>query len=166
MSKENEQSNPFLLAWNSRVNQYGQFFQVHGASARDDVKKLQSSPLTNWKDVTQRQGRHHLIDSIDLRRQLGEITPEEVSEVNRVLGGNPVTGYQFTRSSSEPALLKAWNKLELLAFLGAGGAFGAYGRVVRGYNNLWLAAAIIPVMTWSVTMGARQPTTLIDNAYR
>jgi hypothetical protein len=89
-----------------------------------------------------------------------------MSEVNRVLGGNPVTGYLLTRSSKEPALIQGYQKLEFLAFLGAGGALGAYGRFVRGYNNLWLLAAVLPVISWSLTMKARQPTTLIDNAYR
>jgi len=106
------------------------------------------------------------MDSLELRRQLGEITTEEVSEVNRVLGGNPLTGYLLTRSSKEPALLCAWHKFEFLAFLGAGGALGMYGRVARGYNNLWLGAAILPVMAWAITQKARQPTTLVDNAYR
>ena len=85
-----------------------------------------------------------------LRRQLGEITPDEVKEVNRVLGGNPLTGYSFTRSSSEPALLEAWHKFEFMFFGGAGAAMAGYGRFVRGYNNLWLLAAALPVMTWSM----------------
>ena len=116
--------------------------------------------------MTHRQDQYARIDSLELRRQLGEITHEEVSEVNRIFGGNPVTGHLFTRGKSEPALLVAWHKLEALTFLGAGGALGAYGRFLKGYNNLWLIAAGLPFLTWSVTMGARQPNTLIDNAYR
>ena len=101
-----------------------------------------------------------------LRRQLGEITHEEVSEVNRVLGGNPLTGYLFTRSSSEPALLEAWHKFEFMFFVGAGAALAGYGRFARGYNNLWLLAAALPVATWSMVQRGRQPVTLVDNAYR
>ena len=86
--------------------------------------------------------------------------------MNRLLGGNPLTGYSFSRSSSEPALLVAWHKFGFLAFSGAGLAFAGYGRFVRGYNNLWLLAAGLPVMTWSMVMKSRQPVTLIDNAYR
>ena len=82
------------------------------------------------------------------------------------MGGNPVTGYMFSRGRKEPALLQAWNKLEFLAFAGAGGALGSYGRFVKGYNNLWLAAAVVPLLTLSLVQRARQPTTMIDNAYR
>ena len=101
-----------------------------------------------------------------LRQQLGEITKEEVSEVNRVLGGNPITGYQLTRGSKEPGLLMGWSKLEFLVYAGAGGAFGVYGRLAKGYNNLWLLAAALPVCTWMLVARSRQPTTLIDNSYR
>lgn len=132
------------------MRQYSQFFEIHGQAAREDLNKLNSSPLTNWKDVTTRQGRYQLVDSLELRQQLGEITPAEVSEVNRVFGGNPITGYMLMRSSSEPALLSACHKLEALAFLGAGGALGVYGRFVRGYNNLWLLAAVLPFCTFSM----------------
>ena len=52
MSKVNQESSPFLHAWDSRVRQFSQFFQIHGVAARDDVQKLQASPLTAWKDVT------------------------------------------------------------------------------------------------------------------
>ena len=150
MSKVDAETSPFLRTWDERVRQFSQFFQIHGASARDDLNKLSRSPLTNWKDVTNRRDRYTAIDSIELRRQLGEITAAECSEVNRVLGGNPVTGYQFTLSSKEPALIVAWHKLEGLAFLGAGGAMCGYARFVRGYNNLWLLAAGLPFMTWSL----------------
>ena len=77
-----------------------------------------------------------------------------------------MTGYLLTRSRSEPALLQAWHKFEGLAFLSAGAAFGAYGRFVKGFNNLWLLAPVVPFMTWQLTQRSRQPATLIDNAYR
>lgn len=127
---------------------------------------MSMSPLTNWRDVIQRQGRYNDIDSMKLRAQLGEITGEEASEINRVFGGNPLTGYQFVRGKKEPAMLIAIHKLECLLFVGASGALGAYGRFVKGYNNLWLVAPILPIASFYFAMRARQPTTLIDNAYR
>ena len=142
--------------------EYRQFFQVHGKSAREDIIKLNSAPLTNWREVTHRQDRYHTIDSIELRRQLGEITSQEVSEVNRVLGGS----YIFTRSRSEPAKLSAWNTVEALGFAGAGGALGLFGRFARGHNNLWLFASALPFCSYLLVQSSRQPTTLVDNAYR
>jgi len=166
MSKVDAGRSPFLHSWDERVRQFSQFFQIHGTCARDDLSKLSSSPLTNWKDVTTRRDRYTAVDSLELRRQLGEITKAEVSEVNRIFGGNPVTGYKLTRSSKEPALLVGWHKFEGLAFLGAGSAMAGYGRFVRGYNNLWLLAAGLPFCTWALCMRSRQPSTLIDNSYR
>ena len=55
---------------------------------------------------------------------------------------------------------------EALLFTGAGATVGLYGRFVRGYNNLWLLAAFAPLVSWGMVSKARQPTTLIDNAYR
>ena len=49
---------------------------------------------------------------------------------------------------------------------GIGAAFGFYGRFAKGYNNLWLLAPILPLLTWGLVQEARQPTTLIDNTYR
>lgn len=116
--------------------------------------------------MTNRHDRYTAIDSIELRRQLGEISSVELAEVSRVFGGNPVTGYMFTSSMKEPALLIGWQKFEAMAFLGAGVGMGAYARFVRGNNNLWLIAAGMPFCTWALCQRYRQPTTLIDNSYR
>ena len=53
-----------------------------------------------------------------------------------------------------------------MLFGGIGAAFGAYGRFAKGYNNLWLLAPIVPLLTLGLVQQARQPTTLIDNTYR
>ena len=159
-------NSPFLEAWDSRVRSYSQFFDAHSKAARQDIASIKSSPFTSWRDVSQTQDRYWKLDSLNLRQQLGEITSQEVSEVNRVLGGNPITGYFMTLSTKEPSLLKAWNLGEGLLWAGVGGAFGAYGRFVRGYNNLWLIAAGLPVLGWTLIQSHRQPTTHINNAYR
>ena len=166
MQQPTKESVSFLQTWDSSVRSYTPFFDAHSKAAREDIISLKNSPFTNWRDVTQTQDRYWKLNSLRLRQQLGEITPEEVSEVNRVLGGNPITGYFLTLNKKEPSLLKAWNLGEFLLFAGVGGAFGGYGRFVRGYNNLWLLAAGLPVLIWSVFQNARQPTTHIDNAYR
>ena len=57
-SRVPQDSAPFLHAWDTRARQYSQFFQVYNRAARDDLSKLSASPLTAWKDVTQRQDRY------------------------------------------------------------------------------------------------------------
>lgn len=89
-----------------------------------------------------------MLDSLKLRQQLGEITSEEVSEVNRVLGGNAITGYYLTRSKKEPGLLKAWSRHEFTFYAGVGNGLGLAGWHIKGYNNLWLLAAFAPVSCW------------------
>ena len=165
-SKVSEKDAPFLHSWDSRVRKYNQFFTIHSMSARDNLQRLQASPLTNWRELTKRHTRYHEVDSLALRQQLGEITPAEVGEVNRVLGGNIITGYAFTRSSKEPALLQAWHKAEFLSWLGLSSALAGYGRFVKGYNNLWLLAPVLSMTAGGLVQMSRQPHTLIDNAYR
>ena len=86
--------------------------------------------------------------------------------MNRVLGGNPVNGQLFVRANSEPAKIYAWNKLPLALSTMLGLGLGAYGRFVKGYNNLWLIAGIIPMGMYLLVASQRQPATTIENAYR
>ena len=105
MTESNQDSASFLQTWDSSVRSYTPFFEAHMKAAREDITLLKKSPFTSWRDVTQTQDRYWKLHSLSLRQQLGEITPQEVSEVNRVLGGNPITGYFLTLSNKEPSLL-------------------------------------------------------------
>ena len=72
--------------------------------AARDIFKLNDSPLTNWKDVTKREDYYAKVDSLELRRQLGEISYSEMAELRRVFGGNPLTGY-WLRANSESQIV-------------------------------------------------------------
>ena len=63
-SKVSAEQAPFLSAWDGKVRRYAQFFQVHTRSAREDLSALAMSPLTNWRDVIQRQDKYTAIDSL------------------------------------------------------------------------------------------------------
>ena len=91
---------------------------------------------------------------------------EEVSEVNRTLGGNPLTGQLYVRGNSEPAKIYVWNKAPLGIFAAGGLSLGAYGRFVKGYNNLWLVAGLLPVGMYMLVASGRQSSTQLENAYR
>ena len=54
------------------------------------------------------------------------MSAKEVSEVNRVLGGNLVNGQWFVRANSEPAKIYAWNKLPLALSTILGLGLGAF----------------------------------------
>ena len=165
-SPVDKSSQPFLHAWDTKARTYHQFFEIHKLAARDNVAKLAASPFTNWKDLVQKEDRYGKLDSLALRQQLGEVSDQEVSELNRVFGGNPLTGTILTRALSEPALIVGYNMLELLVIGGASLGLGAYGRFVKGYNNLWLVAPLLPLALWSASTKSRQNSVLLDNCYR
>ena len=118
-----------------------------------------------WKDQTRLQSWYNRTESIALRAQLGEISSEETSEVNRVLGGSGLDSVTFTLSNSEPALLKAFNTLPLALLTCAGFGCAGYAKFVKKYNNLWLLGAILPSALYLITSAGRNGDR-IDNAYR
>jgi hypothetical protein len=83
---------------------------------------------------------------------LGDISHEEVNELNRVLGGST----HFTKGWNEPAKLIGWDKPVLLILAGAGGALGVYGKFLKGGNWLWLGAAAIPLFAGLLINKSRQ----------
>jgi hypothetical protein len=62
------------------------------------------------------KSRYQEIDTLQYRQQLGEIASSEVADVNSTLGGR----YRFSRNSSEPAKLVAYDKALLAGYLAAG----------------------------------------------
>lgn len=77
-----------------------------------------------------------------------------------------VSNYLVVLSRAEPAKILAFDTKPLLAMLAAGGAYGLWGRFVKRYNVLWLAAAIAPFLTATCVAWSRQPTDQIQNYYR
>lgn len=157
------QAQPYLFNWDSAARQYHSFFEVNKKAAHDGLLNLRSNPLTSWRNAIQLRDRYMAADTLTLRQQLGEISHDEVSELNRVLGG---ARYYFTRCRDEPAKLYAYNTLPLLALLGAGGAFGLYGKFVRGYNLLWLPASVLPFAVGLVMNYSQQPVDELQNCFR
>ena len=102
------------------------------------------------------------VDSISLRQQLGEISHQEVKELNRL----SQDGVTFSRSRKEPALLIGWNMRSFYLYTLLGFSVALYGRFAKGYNNLWLIAGVLPGSTSMITTYYRQPSQSIDNAYR
>ena len=82
--------------------------------------------------------------------------------MNRVFGGSTA----FTRANGEPAKIYAWKVIPLVVFTGLGLSLGGYGTFVKGYNNLWLVAGILPGLSYMALAASRQPAVQIENAYR
>lgn len=120
--------------------------------------------LTRNKDPIQYEHRFREIDSLATRQLLGDISHDEVAELNSVHGS--ANGSWYVKSMKEPAGIIAWNvyPLALLWVVGAGTA--GYARFIRGYNNLWFVAGFVPMWGYIFYNWARQPTQEIDNCYR
>lgn len=154
---------PYLFSWDNSARQYHAFFESSKHTARQNLKLLGLNPWTAWRDVIQLRGRYERVDELALRQKLGEISDGEVAEVNRVMGGSSTL---FTRARSEPAKMYAWKTLPVALSAGLGLSLGAYGTIVKGYNNLWLVAGLLPVIAYMGVAAQKQPAVKIENAYR
>ena len=153
---------PYLFAWDNSARQYHSFFEASKHTARQNLKLLGLNPWTSWRDAIQTRGRYERVDELCLRQKLGEISKQEVKDVNKVFGGQTA----FVRANGEPAKILAFEALPIIAFAGLGLTLGAYGTFVKGYNNLWLLAGIMPALVYLGVATARQPPVKIENAYR
>jgi hypothetical protein len=83
---------------------------------------------------------------------LGDISHEEVAELNRVLGGSTY----FTKGWNEPAKLIGWDTPAMALLGGVGGAFGLFGKFVKGGNWLWMTASSLPLIVGLLVNRSRQ----------
>jgi hypothetical protein len=132
-------------------------------AAADNLWQVKNSALTSWRNPIQMRDRYTAIDSITMRQQLGEISKDEVAEVNRVLGSPFVS---FSKDRRQPAKLWAWDNLTTGALLLSGLGFTTYGLLGLKSNKLWIIAAPIPAFIYYKINGVRQDQDLIQNAYR
>lgn len=154
----------YLFQWDTAARRYFNHFEIHKQAAREGLRRLFQNVLTRNRDPIQYEHRFREVDTLANRQLLGDISSEEVSELNKVLG--LPSGRFYFKSNKEPAGIIAWNIYPLLALYGVSVAIAGYARVVRGYNNLWLAAGFAPFWTYAVYNYFRQPTIEIDNCYR
>ena len=95
----------FLSQWNASVERYGSYFRMLAQTNRDDIFAMLQNVFTSWKGFTQLSAWYNKTESIALRQQLGEISSDEVRELNSVVGD----GVTFFRSRSEPAKIQAYS---------------------------------------------------------
>lgn len=94
---------------------------------------------------------------------MGEISADEVAELNSVLGRK--NGTWYVRGNKEPASLWGWKIYPILALWGITTGIALYARFIRGYNNLWLIGGYVPLWAYLFYGVARQPTQEIQNCY-
>ena len=92
---------------------------------------------------------------------LGDISKQEVKEVNSVLGSR----YYFTKCKSQPASMYAWDTY-LAATWGLGAACAFFGFFVKKYSILWLALPFAPCWVHIAYNYRHQPLQDLENGYR
>ena len=154
----------YLFQWDTAARRYFNHFEIHKQSARENLRRLFQNFLTKNRDPIQFEHRFREVDSIALRQLLGDISHEEVHELNSVLGSRNATHY--SKSWKDPAAITAWKFYPFAAVYGISVSIALYGKFIRGYNNLWLVGGFAPFWAYALYAYARQPTVEIDNCYR
>ena len=111
--------------------------------------------MTSWKDPIQHYHRFMDQDLFQARQLLGQISKEELREVNQVYGAKH--GVEFWNHLCEPAGLWANNKM--ISYTLLGGAYLGLGhcKFVLGYNIFWLAFPFLPFWAFQFYQAKRQP---------
>ena len=157
---EQAYNDSFTGQWEQSATKYHTYFEVKKIQAMANINELRRS-FTGYSPIWQ-HNRATAVDSINLRQLLGEISHDEVKELNR----QAPAGVSFSRGRKEPALLIAWDMKSFYFYTLAGLSISLYGRFGRGYNNLWLIAGFLPGAVSLFVGYHRQPQLTIDNAYR
>lgn len=154
----------YLFQWDTAARKYFNHFEVHKQAAKEGLRRLFQNILTRNRDPLQYEHRFREIDSLATRQLLGDISSQEVSELNKVFGMS--NGSFYVKGWKEPASIVAWKIYPLALLYGAALGIGGYARFVKGYNNLWLIAGFVPFWSYVLYNYARQPTIEIDNCFR
>lgn len=138
----------YLYQWDTAARRYFNHFEIHKNAAREGLRRLFQNILTRNRDPLQYEHRFREIDSLATRQLLGDISKEEVAELNKVFMMQ--NGSFYFKSWKEPAGIVAWKIYPLAILYGVSVAIAGYARIIRGYNNLWIAAGFIPFWTYAL----------------
>ena len=108
--------------------------------------------------------RYQDADIYTYRQLLGDISKQEIKDINTVFGGS--NGLVFTKGVKDPALIYAWNTIPLAIYWGLGAGIAVYALGVKRYNILWTVAPFAPLWALMFYQYVRQPSQTIENAYK
>ena len=117
------------------------------------------------RDPIQFRHRYEEIDLATYKQLLGDISKEEVYELNKVFTPYD-TGFCFQKSVKEPAGLFCWRAFSLAALWGVGAGIAVYARFVKKYNMLWFVGGFVPMWAMLYYNWVRQPNQHMENGYK
>ena len=151
----------FLYQWDSAARKYFEHFDILLDNQRHALQKNFSNVFSGWRDASRYFPTFHKIDMLVHKQTLGDISKQEVKEVN----SNTKSRYYFTKSWSQPATMFAWDSYIAASWaLGAGSA--VFGKFLKGYSIVWLAIPFAPCWIHLAYNYRNQPMQNLDNAYR
>ena len=154
----------YLFQWDTAARKYFNHFEIHKNASREGLRRLFQNFLTRNRDPIQFEHRFREIDSYASRQLLGEISHDEVKELNASIGKRQ--GTYYTLSMKDPATLHAWKIFPILAFTGVSYGIAGYARFVKGYSNLWLVGGFVPIWGYLFYNYASQPDQELQNCYK
>jgi hypothetical protein len=154
----------YLYQWDTTARQYFNHFEIHKQAAREGLRRLFQNLFTRNRDPIQFEHRFREVDTLVNRQLLGDISEDEVHELNSAFGQSNSSFY--FKGMKEPASIIAWKLYPIISIGGLSTAIAGYARFVKGYNNLWFVGAYAPLWTYLFYNYVRQPTIEVDNCYR
>lgn len=77
-----QDQNSFLYQWDSAARKYFSHFEVHKQATREGLRKLYKGILTSFRDPIHYRDRYQAVDLLTYKQLLGDISKEEVNELN------------------------------------------------------------------------------------
>ena len=150
-----------VYSWDKAARKYFEHFDIQLENYKTGLQKNFNNIMTSWKDASLHHSTFKYIDNLVYRQILGDISKQEVHEVNQVLGMR----YYFTKSRSQPATMFAWD-LALSLFWGFGASYAMYGLFIKRYSIVWLIGPFVPLWVMLYYNYQRQPEQELENGYK
>ncbi|CAI2380341.1 unnamed protein product [Moneuplotes crassus] len=151
-----------LYAWDTAARKYFEHFDIQIKNYKIGLQKNFLNTLTSFKDVALYHQTFKMIDTLVQRQILGDISKQEVKDVNQSMGSR----YCFTKSRAQPATMFAWDTKTLSAFWGFSAFYALYGKFVKRYSIVWLIMPFAPTWLYIFYNYMNQPQQDLENAYQ
>ena len=155
-----KEENSMLYSWDKTGRKYFNHFEVQLTNRKEGIQKNFKNIFTKIKDLDRSKAYFHEIDLLKYRQVLGDISKDEVAEINKLFSGR----YYYTKSRAEPAKIFAWDKLLSVSW-GICATSAVYGRFFKGYSLVWFYMPFAPMWMFLLYNYARQPLQDLGNAY-
>ena len=138
--------NSFLYQWDVAARKNFSYFEEKKIVAKEGFKNLFRNFLTRWRDPIHFYDRIHEGDILAARQLIGEISQDEVNDLNKSYGSkNLVT---FGVAWNEPARLYAYSSIIQQGLVCACFGMLGFSLFVKKFNITWFGWSFLPLATF------------------